>query len=394
MLREAKAAEAKFGKGYEDELVGLKVAAYPSPEVLKCVDHEMICVHRSCAKVLRKGRKAFVKYHNRQRLRNFDVRKFALQTATLRRESIHVMPLGRDRENSVYYMFGGDRARLYVARPGSSIDDAVDQTPTALISRRKTFRRSKGKILNERFAMNWSWYGSRREIEDLIRVLKVRCSVADDEVKAPKEGNLNFCVQNPERGLLRALEAELTIWDKATAPSVKEEYHDLVQRFHRVENVMAATTKDEFECFLSRHHKPALRFTLPSSSYLLLPRLYVVFKCMRDAVFYCQSQEKDDEVIAALPPLKLLPKPSRPSAPTKRQPTKAEYQQFQIEATGIAVPPKWPPISTYSVAFEVELTDGTLGLELKGSEIPGESPLYIVNIHSGGRHCAPALDYL
>ena len=50
----AKAAEAKFGKGYEDELVGLKVAAYPSPEALKCVDHEMICVHRSCAKVLRK----------------------------------------------------------------------------------------------------------------------------------------------------------------------------------------------------------------------------------------------------------------------------------------------------------------------------------------------------
>jgi hypothetical protein len=397
LLRDAKAAEAKAGgpRRPPEMPPGLEIAVYPQNGDLDGIAHNMMCVHKSCAKALRKGRKVVVKHHKRQYLRKSLTRRFAADAAALRRECVHVTPLGRDNDNAVYYIFGGDRTRLYVARPGSTVSRSPlrSKTPPAAKSTSKIVSSSataKKGMAHEKSAMTWSWYGSRAEIRALIDALKARSIVLAGGRKrgAYKLDNVddgqNIHGYDPEPDLLRALEAELTIWDKPVAATVEEERTALVMRNRRVEDVVIATTKDEFECFLSRRNYPELKFTIASSAYLLLPRLYVVFKCIRDAVFYCQSQEKQDEALTSLAPLQLLPYPVPPAVPKKRRPTKQDYIAFQMAQTGITEVPQWPPVPAIRMEHTINLMEGRLGLELKGSDLVDDAPLHIVDIHEGG----------
>ena len=116
---------------------------------------------------------------------------------------------------------------------------------------------------------------------------------------------------------------------------------------------------------------------------MILPRMSVVNKCMRDAVFYAEKDQNQDEPVN-ISPVKLLSKPQPPMALKKRKILKAEYHAFQVEETGMKGPPRWPPTSKMQLQYTIKLNGDGLGLELKSSQKPGGSQVRIVHIHEGG----------
>ena len=369
----SKRQESDSASSTQFDSMHLKLRESVSRDELKTLEHGVKLVHKSCANVLKKCRSSLDKYRKRDSKRLSVARRIAFDASLLRRENVYVVPLGRDAENAQYYMFGGDSSRLYVARPGTSIDDSNYRM--LKFGSGSAQHSTSTKKNCEQFALNWSWYGSKQEVQSLVEALKSRCRCALDS---------NNHWNKSEHELVRALDRELAIWGADVAGTLHDAKLEVKQYNKKIENVLVASSMDTFECYPSRQANPSYKFDLLPSSYMILPRLSVVGKCMRDATYHAYSKKKQDQEPLGISPLKLLPKPQPPMELKRRKILKAEYYKFQVQETGMKGPPKWPPNGKMKLQYTIELNGDGLGLDLKSTQKAGGSCVRIVDIKKDG----------
>jgi hypothetical protein len=382
-------------------------------------------VHGFCAKHMKKTKRSVVADQERERIRVIATRKRYATTRISRKKSLQPSVLGTDEAGSVYYRFAGDEKRIYVAYPGDTNvttggGGASGDSGSSVV----------------RSSMQWGWFNSKQEIQELVHCLQVRREVRAKTRKATPtraaggakyEG---FGHGASEKLLLQALLVDMKDMEsnsgqeglRVTSATV---YRDELKRVCDAEDLVLKGLGDHFVMHLDKtpdrwnqllqhqQHNPApdssgtTSGTSSSSSgegeglplhqrvhdvklsavaAMVAPRTTVFHDNASASTFFNTGDHGDDS-------------PTGPSTGGQFQPLPYPAKPTHSGSTRYPPAPQWPPQERYLVSnIVIHTEDGKLGIELRGTPEEGNH-LVIQEIYADGAAyaCVPPLkagDYI